>query len=84
MRAKTPGKVSPAGCSNTASEAYAITSVERSVGMVRTRSAPPTSSTSAAPEAISKSAWRNAAWLEAHAVSNRVAATSGMPSADVT
>jgi hypothetical protein len=53
IRAKTPGKVRPVGCSNEASEQYAKYSVACSVGTWRIRSAPPTSTTSDTPEPTS-------------------------------
>ena len=56
MSAKTPGKVSPAGCSNDASEQYAKYSVAASVGTWRMRSAPPTSTMSDTPLPISMTA----------------------------
>jgi hypothetical protein len=53
ISAKTPGKVNPTVCSSEASEQKAKYSVAASVGMLSTRSAPPTRTTSEMPEATS-------------------------------
>jgi len=56
--------------------------VESGVGTLSTRSAPPTMTTSEAPEAISMTAWRKAACEDAHAVSKRVVGIDGRPSTE--